>query len=353
MQMPEAGTPRLLIVGRDPGETEDKTGIPFHPKAPAGQLLRTSMAALNLLPVSAFTNSVHCHTPNNRGPKADEVMACQPWLLMDVRRAKPDLILALGQESLEALLNWTDYKPKKPRYPIGEWHGQLVGSFLNTPVMAAYHPSGGLRNSKLRRAMMGDLRKAAEYLGVVGPKPCDTWRIFDLDKPGRPAPHRGDTLGVDIETDQSGNILGVGIAVRDPAMVEWDPPGTPVPVVALYFPWRKDCPDFLSWYFEDQTLVFHNAKFDVPILEAAGVHIHESQVHDTILMAYVLRRSQTVGSIGLKELAAADLGLSWPTIEELGLPDEMTLEQVAEYCCQDAAASLLLYEKYEEELRYA
>ena len=60
----------LMFLGINPGNTENKTGIPFHPKAPAGKFLTRLIHNFLYMKRSDvwITNIVKCKSPSNRAP---------------------------------------------------------------------------------------------------------------------------------------------------------------------------------------------------------------------------------------------------------------------------------------------
>lgn len=334
-------TMRVLFMGRDPGELEDKTGRPFHPDAPAGKLLRQLIGEVGI-PADwcGFDNVVHCHTPKNRGPKADEVQACSIWRLPITRSIQerdnwastPHITVILGQEAVEAYFNHKEYKPKKPMYKVGEV--DVVDGVYLMP-----HPSAALRNGAMRRELRRRLRNLARDLGVAKPEP--KYRPQEEDE----WPYTHHLVAFDMENNiETGELLGCGLAWRD------DKDGQ---IVGAWLdPDEKHILVNLAW--EGDTFVAHSSKNDRAILEDQwGVKFKQrgGKVHDTLLMAHVLRRDQQVGGLGLKELALADLGLAWETMDDLGAPQDMEKAQLVHYCLCDCAATLMLAEEYMARLK--
>ena len=325
---------RVLFLGRDPGELEDKTGRPFHPDAPAGKLLRQLIEEVGI-PADwcGFDNVVHCHTPKNRGPKADEVLACSIWgqqIWKDYGTKRSEVyIVILGQEATEAFLNPKEYKPKKPVVKVGE-HDKVEEWF--TYLMP--HPSAALRNGAMRRELRRRLRNLARDLGVAKPEP--QYRPQEEDE----WPYTHHLVAFDMENNtETGELLGCGLAWRD------DKDGQ---IVGAWIdPDEKHILVNLAW--EGDTFVAHSSKNDRTILEdqwKVKFKQRGGKVHDTLLMAHVLRRDQQVGGLGLKELALADLGLAWETMDDLGAPQDMEKAQLVHYCLCDCAATLMLAEEY-------
>lgn len=82
----------ILIVGEGPGQNEDETGLPFVGKA--GQLLDKILESVKLTEADVFIcNIVKCRPPGNRTPTQDEMDACRPYLLEQIRMVDPQIIL--------------------------------------------------------------------------------------------------------------------------------------------------------------------------------------------------------------------------------------------------------------------
>jgi uracil-DNA glycosylase family protein len=93
---------RLMIVGEQPGDLEEREGRPFI--GPAGKLLRDRLATAGIDPGRAYvTNAVKHFKFVQRGkrrlhqsPTAGEIDACRWWLDGERRLIRPQLVLALG-----------------------------------------------------------------------------------------------------------------------------------------------------------------------------------------------------------------------------------------------------------------
>lgn len=100
---PSPTTPAILIVGQNPGHTEDRTGRPFI--GPTGRLLRSVYipgAYLHTLATIYVANTARCYHRDGEGPSAAHYKACRPYLLSDLlalstlHPSHPLLILTLG-----------------------------------------------------------------------------------------------------------------------------------------------------------------------------------------------------------------------------------------------------------------
>ena len=99
----------LMIVGEQPGDTEDLSGIPF--TGPAGQLFDAEARAAGLDRNAVYiTNAVKHFKYALRGkrrihqrPNAGEVTACRWWLDRERQLIRPRLILAMGATAVASL----------------------------------------------------------------------------------------------------------------------------------------------------------------------------------------------------------------------------------------------------------
>ncbi|MBD5604680.1 MAG: UdgX family uracil-DNA binding protein [Candidatus Eremiobacteraeota bacterium] len=159
---------RLVFVGEQPGDREDRTGRPF--VGPAGQLLRSSLREAGIDErIVYITNAVKHFSFVERGkrrihqtPKRIEIRACGPWLENELAAIRPDLVVALGSTAASTLLG-TEFRLTKHR-------GTVVRSPLAERVVATIHPSAILRTiDEATRAaeierFVADLRFARETL---------------------------------------------------------------------------------------------------------------------------------------------------------------------------------------------
>ena len=157
-----AGNPAapMMLVGEQPGDVEDRKGVPF--VGPAGTLLQRALADAGLAVSDVYvTNAVKHFRFTVRGkrrihatPLMSHIKACRPWLEAELRTVEPQLIVCLGATAAKALLG-TGFR-------VTESRGQVLE--LETPVgvrrvLATVHPSSVLR-------AVDDERDAA-YAGLV------------------------------------------------------------------------------------------------------------------------------------------------------------------------------------------
>src|SRR5262249_37785796 len=153
------GNPKaeLMIVGEGPGADEDATGRPFVGRA--GQLLTKMIEAIGLKREDVYiANVVKSRPPGNRNPESDEVKACIPFLFRQIAAIHPKLIVALGNPSMQALLD--------TKIGITKMRGQLQ-DYPRVPgikVIPTFHPAYLLRSPDKKREAWEDLKKVREFL---------------------------------------------------------------------------------------------------------------------------------------------------------------------------------------------
>lgn len=148
----------LMLVGEQPGDVEDRTGLPF--VGPAGKLLDRALAEAGIERSHAYvTNAVKHFKWEPRGkrrihsrPNAGEVRACRPWLLAEIEMVAPHTIVCLGATAAKALLG--------PDFRVTSQRGVFIPSSLAPRIMATLHPSAILR-------IREDNQRQAEYQALV------------------------------------------------------------------------------------------------------------------------------------------------------------------------------------------
>jgi uracil-DNA glycosylase family 4 len=148
----------LVFVGEGPGYEEDQQGRPF--VGAAGQLLTDIIVkGIKLRREDVYIcNIVKCRPPNNRNPEADEISACEPFLLKQLEAIKPKIIIALGNIAAKTLLK------------TGEGITSLRGrwqTYHGIAVMPTFHPAYLLRNPKDKALVWEDIKKVIMELDKI------------------------------------------------------------------------------------------------------------------------------------------------------------------------------------------
>ncbi|GAA4976941.1 UdgX family uracil-DNA binding protein [Kineococcus glutinatus] len=170
-----AGSPtaRMALVGEQPGDQEDRRGVPF--VGPAGRLLQRALEEAGISRGDVYVTNAVKHfrfsqaAPGARrihaSPDLAHVSACRPWLAAELARVDPDVVVCLGATAARALL------PKDFR--VTRHRGQLIRlatSRGEKTFLGTIHPSAVLRVPEEQRpeaydALVADLRVATSALG--------------------------------------------------------------------------------------------------------------------------------------------------------------------------------------------
>jgi uracil-DNA glycosylase family protein len=137
---------RILFVGEQPGDVEDRTGLPF--VGPAGRLLDRALNAAQIdRDLCYVTNAVKHFKWEQKGqrrlhkkPTPREIQACRPWLQAEIELIQPDVVVSLGATAAASIFGG----PVR----IADVRGKLtqIDSVGKTCLITA-HPSSVLRAS--------------------------------------------------------------------------------------------------------------------------------------------------------------------------------------------------------------
>lgn len=134
----------LLLVGKGPGEDDNKRGEPLI--GPEGKLLDGFLSRAGLSREEVYIlNLVKCWPKGNRDPDADEIQACAPFLHMQIRIVRPKVIIAVGRIAAASL---SEIPIRTPLNRLRAMDLLYVNDTtgIQVPVVATYHPSYILRN---------------------------------------------------------------------------------------------------------------------------------------------------------------------------------------------------------------
>jgi len=141
---------RLMFVGEAPGREEDLAGLPFVGRS--GQLLDRMLAAIGLDRTSVYiANIVPWRPPGNRTPTPQETSTCLPFIRRQIELVDPDVLVSLGQPSMQGLLGVTDGILKTR----GRWFVYHTGT-REIRAMATLHPAYLLRQPLQKRLAWRD-----------------------------------------------------------------------------------------------------------------------------------------------------------------------------------------------------
>lgn len=175
---------RVVLVGEQPGDVEDRRGLPF--VGPAGKVLDRALDEAGVDRRTAYvTNAVkHFKFSTSAGkrrihatPDSYEIAACKPWLVAELTVLDPEVVVCLGATAARSLLG-PSFRVTKSRGTLLPWppltgadadlfssddEGRRQSAF----ALATIHPSAVLRADDREAAyagLVGDLRVAAGAL---------------------------------------------------------------------------------------------------------------------------------------------------------------------------------------------
>jgi uracil-DNA glycosylase len=159
---------RVMILGQQPGDQEDREGKPFI--GPAGRLLNKALEQAGLARTEFYISNVVKHFKFKKQgkfrfhqkPTQKEVIACRPWLEAEMELIKPELVVCLGVTAAEWVLQ------RKVTLKLERGRKQM--SPYNQPLFVTAHPSSILRipdeegRHSAYRELVRDLKRVKGFL---------------------------------------------------------------------------------------------------------------------------------------------------------------------------------------------
>jgi uracil-DNA glycosylase len=159
---------RIMLVGEQPGDQEDKQGRPF--VGPAGRVLDRAIAQARIErsevfvtnAVKHFKHEMHGKRRLHKRPNAYEIERCKWWLELERAIVRPKVVVALGATAARSLFG-------RP-VPVEKSRGAEMQLEDGTAAFVTQHPSALLRiddDAQKRRQylrMVDDLRRAARSI---------------------------------------------------------------------------------------------------------------------------------------------------------------------------------------------
>lgn len=164
----------LMLIGEQPGDEEDISGRPF--VGPAGKLLDDLLEEAGLNRDAIYLTNAVKHFKWKAGGKRrlhekanrSEMKACRPWLLGEILRVAPRVIVTVGNTAAQAVIS--------PNFGITRQRGLVTAPNevgFRGHVVATIHPSFLLRirdsneREKHSRLMVEELKLAAGLAAEV------------------------------------------------------------------------------------------------------------------------------------------------------------------------------------------
>jgi DNA polymerase len=163
-----ARSSKLVFIGEQPGDEEDRQGLPF--VGPAGRLLNRALEEAGIDRSTVYvTNAVKHFKFEERGkrrihkkPSGVEIRACRPWLEAELQLIKPEVLVCLGATAALSVFG--------AAYRVTRDRGTFVSHPWAAQATSTVHPSVVLRapdeESRHREyhAFVADLQKVRAIL---------------------------------------------------------------------------------------------------------------------------------------------------------------------------------------------
>ncbi|HEY8994287.1 MAG TPA: UdgX family uracil-DNA binding protein [Lacunisphaera sp.] len=157
---------RIVMIGEQPGDQEDKAGRPF--VGPAGRLLDDALVAAGIDRTDVYVTNAVKHFKwkpvgkrrLHQKPSAREIAACNPWLQAELKLLKPAVTVALGATAAQALMG--------PDFRVTHDRGRPFSVPWSKVFFATVHPSSILRGPPADREagfklLVADLKKVVAH----------------------------------------------------------------------------------------------------------------------------------------------------------------------------------------------
>lgn len=166
--------PAIMLIGEAPGEQETLQRRPFVGKA--GKNLDAFLEVVGLKREELYISNVVKIRPtklsdkgrlSNRPPNREELALFTPFLMEEVLRVQPQMIVTLGNVPLKALMG--------AKAVIGDHHGTKAAVTVTHEKQSAdfalfplYHPASIIYNRSLQQVYQADLQALKALLTAGG-----------------------------------------------------------------------------------------------------------------------------------------------------------------------------------------
>ena len=136
----------IMIVARNPGETELVQGIPL--VGESGVMINDVLYKVGLTRRDCWITNVNkCHSNKNRKPTEQEIKICSIYLKKEIETIKPKLILVFGNEAMSLLTPYYSGVTRHCGEILDSPNCKLTGK-LDSRVVIFPHPSYVMRNKE-------------------------------------------------------------------------------------------------------------------------------------------------------------------------------------------------------------
>lgn len=349
------------MIGDGPSKSESVNKKAFTDQR--GQLTQEALAEVEIPTGSngvVFATYVCKCFPHGKIKAKDAAVCADEYLLREIMRYKPELIIALGKTAQTVLL----HKP----VPIAKTHGKLFdatfeldGEVFETKVMPVEHPFSVLQSPPKLDPWLADLRRAKTVLYAEGepfwtPDKAErfTFELIDSTRKLKAmatsiiSDYPGEYLAIDIEASGLDNIMytdkykvyTIQLGIVDLTDPEYNDrlPVYIIPLQSEQFAitrhpmWLDNVTYLLNRLLHPRyfKLIAHNGKYDLKGLRRIGVDT--PMLHWDTMMLWANAHGEA--PMSLKEIAYQ--------VTDLGGYEKVMEEYFQEYKTYDAPPEILL-----------
>lgn len=150
----------LMLVGEAPGKDEDEALKPFVGKA--GKKLDEALEASGVKRSGVYiTNAVKCRPPSNRTPTWEEILKHRDYLINEIGRVDPKIIVTLGTTATRAVL----LRERLSDSLVVLRYKMLFRTYPKVcKVQVTYHPAACFYGPSIFDQIVKDLKRSKKWL---------------------------------------------------------------------------------------------------------------------------------------------------------------------------------------------
>lgn len=330
--------PDIMVVIDNINQAQDQTQSLM--MGQGGTVLLNLLNSAGIMHRSYITAAVKCSATHK--PNAKEIRACRKYLLQEIDEVKPKLIIAMGSIAVRGLFDKT--------YSLKELRQRFFDAF-NTQVACTFSHNIIFTDPTKLSTVTKDL----QWIMTNWNKPLEVSSEYQLLQE-RKIISSGiltNVLGIDIESTglnpYSDNILTLAIAnpnAKESIGYNISHQGGPE-----YDAFESlDTVIGTDIFDKDKTLVGHNIKFDIKMIEQSTGIKCEAKLIDTSIAHAMLDENSVDNNLQSLSAIYTPLGHYWDELDKTNLANE-PYEKVIKNNQYDAIVPLMLMEKFYPELK--
>lgn len=148
----------IMFVGEAPGFNEAKTGKPFCGRA--GKILDDLLLSTEIKREEVYiANILKDRPPKNRDPLKEEIEACTPYLVKQIKVINPKVICTLGNYATAFMMK--KYGLQDSIEGISKIHGkvfEIKDLFQTLKIVPLYHPAVATYNINMMGVLKEDFK---------------------------------------------------------------------------------------------------------------------------------------------------------------------------------------------------